>query len=493
MKETIFEPAIWHNSLQNLQKAIGYVEHNEGEELLEDVLVGLLTFKDGLSLVLDIPYGTIVHKKYIELENGGRAYAGEYEDIDNVFGYSRNGKWYVLKDIYVRNWTESHPGFSAQTIEGNSLIVSNKPVSYNPLVDCIKLDLDGFTKWFRNFNITRKYEMNKDEDGNYTGCKKISHEYEPPKSFILYQNDDMKISVEQSGIEAGGPVINPEASLSVASNMVISYTKPIELENAIQTIVHQLRELISILSGVFCSIETVEGYSINKKINIQFYAPFIRREHKVNNDEVMHMPFPFPKIEGEIAEIIDKWLNLDLDAVNAATIIVSRLDGSIMPCDLGFISCASAFEALSRVGVAQEHFEQKKFDAYMSKISDFIEDGDFKEWLMRQIHNRRSAGSLARALLKRLRPFSSYLLPDKEKFLNDHRICRNAYVHRSALESSAVLKDEKLYIHTKAVWFLCYVAILDLIGIKPEESLEALKESSYQNGVISQIRKQYAK
>lgn len=495
MKETQFKPAIWHNSLLNLQNAIHFTELDvdEDEEVSENALLGLLTFDDGLSLALDIPYGIIVGRRYVDLGNGVRAYSGEYEDVNAVFGYSQDGKWYVLRDIFVRGYTESCPGFSNQTIEGNSLTVSNKPISDNPVVDKVSVELDGFTKWFRNFNITRKYEMRKDEEGNYSGCKKVVHEYEPPDACTLYQDDALTITVEQTGTEAGGPVINPEAALSVASKLVVSYAEPIELNEAIRITVHQLRELISLLTGVYCSVEAIHASVSDEQLRVEYYAPFIRREHGITNDEVMHMPFPFPEIGEKISGIVDKWLGLCPDAVNAATIVVSHLDGSVMPCDLTFIACASALEALSRVEVNQERFEPDRFEACVNDALDAIKDDEFKEWLKRQVFNRRSAGSLTRALLKKLQPFSSYLLPNIEKFLHDHRVCRNAYVHRDGLESDAVLKSEDLHIHTKAVWLICYVAILDLIGIKPEESLEALKKSYYQSGYISQIRKQYAK
>ncbi len=493
MKETSFKPALWHSSLHNLQKAIGLTKSDESGEDVGNALLGLLTFDDGLSLALEIPHGTLINRKFEELGNGVRAYAGEYEDINSVFGYSQDGNWYVLKDTYVSSWKESYPGFSTQRIEGNSLIVSNGPVSDNPVVNRIDLELDGFTKWFRNLNITRKFEFKQDEKGNYFGCKKITHEYESPGSCTLYQDDEITITVEQTGIEAEGPVINPEASLAVTSKLVISYARPIVLEEAIQITVYQLRELISLLSGVYCSIDTVQAYSLDEKLSIEYYAPFIKREREITDNEVRHMPFPFPEVEENISGIVERWLNLCPDAVNAALILVSNLDGSVMPDDLEFVSCASAFEALSRVGVNQERFEQEKFDACMSDALGSIEDEEFREWLGSLVFNRKSAASLARGLIKKLQPVSSYLVPNTEKFLHDHRVCRNAYVHRDGLESNAVLKGEELYIHTRAVWFLCYVAILDLIGIEPEESLEALRESNYQDGVISQVRKQYAK
>lgn len=493
MKETSFKPALWHNSLHNLQKAIGSIKSDDSEEDAGNALLGLLTFDDGLTLALEMPHGTLINRKYEELGNGVRAYAGEYEDINSVFGYSQNGDWYVLKDTYVSSWKESYPGFSTQRIEGNSLIVSNKPVSDNPAVNRVDLELDGFTKWFRNLNITRKYEFKQDGTDNYSGCKKIIHEYEPPGSCTLYQDDEITITVEQTGTEAGGPVVNPEASLSVTSKLVISYAKPTALEETIQIAVHQLRELMSLLSGVYCSIDAVRAYSLDEKLSIEYYAPFIKREHEITDNEVRHMPFPFPEVEENISEIVERWLKLCPDAVNAAIILVSNLDGSVISYDLEFVSCASAFEALSRVGVNQERFEQEKFDACMSDVLGSIEDKEFREWLGSLVFNRKSAGSLARGLIKRLQPVSSYLVPNTEKFLHDHRICRNAYVHRDGLESDAVLKGEELYIHTKAVWLLCYVAILDLIGIKPDDSLKALKESHYQDGVISRVRKQYAK
>lgn len=493
MKETTFKPALWHNSLHNLQVATGHIKSNVNEGDAGDALLGLLTFKNGRSLELEIPCGTLIDKKYIELGNGGRAFTGEYEDINSVFGFSQNGKWYVLKDIFVSGYTESMPGFPSEKISGNSLIVSNKPISDDPIVNTVKLELDGFTKWFRNFNITRKYEFNQDEKGNYSGCKRIIHEYEPPDSCILYQNDEVTITVEQTGTEAGGPAINPEAALSVTSRLHINFLNPIALTEVIEKQVCDLRELISLLSGVYCSVETIQAHYKNEGIKLEYFAPFIKREREITNSEVMNMPFPFPKIENNVSEIIEKWFNLCPDAANAATILVSRLDESIMSCDLIFIACASAFEALSRVETNQEQFEKSRFDACFKNASEYIEDTDFREWLKNVVFNRRSANSLAKELLDKLEPFASYLLPNRKRFLYDHRICRNAYVHREGLESNKVLKDNKLYVHTKAVWLLSYVAILNLLGIDPEESLETLKESGYQSGIISQIRKQYSK
>lgn len=367
------------------------------------------------------------------------------------------------------------------------------PIQDSPQINRIIMELNGFTGWFRNFNLTRKYEMDEDEEGNYTGYRRIAYEYEPPDQRVLYRDDNIVIGVVQTGTESGGPAISSKATLSVASKLVITYSKPTSLEEAIDNEIHKLRELISLLSGVFCSIEAIQAFASDQQLAIEYYAPFIKREISVTHDEVMHMPFPFSELESKTDEIVKKWFSLCSDAANAANILVSRLDGSVMPCDLTFIACASAFEALSRVGANQECFEKSKFDACMNTICDSIEEDDFKNWLKSQVHNRKSAGSLARKLFKKLRPFSTSLLPNKEKFLNDHRVCRNAYVHRDGLESETVLKNEELFIHTKAVWLLCYVAILDLIGIEPKDSLKAIEDSRYQNGIISQIRKQYAR
>lgn len=493
MKETKFKPAVWRTSLDGLREAIGRVGSDGDEANSNDAQVGLLSFDKGLSLSLEVPFGTLIDREYIEFANGVRGYTGGYEDVDAVFGFSQDGKWYVLKDAYVSNWSESMPGFSSQRIEGNSLTVSNQPISNKLAIKSVAVQFDGFTKWFRNFNITRKYEMKKDEAGNYAGCEKVVYEYEPPESTTLFQNDNLSITVAQSGIEDGGPVINSKAALSVVSRLVISYAEPTELEEAVQTVVHQMRGLVALLTGVYCSVDEVKAFSPDEGLSVDYYAPFIKREHPVSNDEVMHMPFPFPIIQDKIPLVIERWFSLCPDAVNAATILVSCLDGSIMSVDLTFIACASALEALSRVGVNQERFTQEDFEANMAAALSSIEDGEFREWLGRITFNRKSAGSLARKLMNGLKPFSSYLIPDAERFLRDHRLCRNAYVHRDGLESDGVLKGEDLYYHTKAVWFLCYAAILNLIGISPEESLQAIEGSHYEDGAISQIRRQYAK
>lgn len=114
MKEIIFKPAVWQSSLSDLQKAIKFTAPDEDEDHVDNELLGLLSFDRGLSLVLDIPYGVLIEKKYIEICNGGKAYTGEYADIDSVFGFSQNGKWYVLKGVFVSSYTESTSGFPAQ-------------------------------------------------------------------------------------------------------------------------------------------------------------------------------------------------------------------------------------------------------------------------------------------------------------------------------------------------------------------------------------------
>lgn len=503
MKGKEFDPACWARTLDELAIGIGFpvsdlpqhAEAGEDVKLADEPVVGLLSFDGSDQVKLDIPVGELLKKITYKLADGVIASSGEHETPDAVFGFSQKGNWFVLRDVYVSSAKTSIPGFSTQILRGNSLLVAKKPISAHPKVNRLAVGLDGLDEWLRQSPVRERSTYKEGPNGEPSSLDKFTIEYEPRsvEPVVLFEGDGCRISVQIIGTMKGGPYIRSEFGVTTSCSLEFKLDEPMDFDLALQKWVNPVRDLFVLLMGVYCSIESVSAHAVDTDCVFDLYTSFVDRQKPISPRETMKMPFPYPAVEGKIQELFTAWLNLDEDARNAASIITSLTNSWIMPYDLEFIACASAFEALSRVGESNARFEQDRFDKAMSSVFEAADDREFCEWIRNVVQNRRSAGSLAKALVRKLKPIPDYVVPNADAFLRDHRKCRNAYVHRSDMNSKGVLDGSDLFVHTRAVWLLSYAALLNVAGLSTEEILAAIKDKHYESGTISASRERYTK
>lgn len=461
MKGHNFEPAYWAKSLTGLANQIGYpdsairslLEIEEQPQTNVDAFVGLLTFDGSSQVSLEIPVGMLLEPITEKLSDGITASKGEYETADAVYGYSQKGDWLVLRDVSLASACISTPGFSTQTLRGSSLLAAKQPISAHPRVDHLSIALDGLNEWVRLSPITEMRKYHTSDNGEFESLERITITYESDsaKPMVLYTGNGCEISIQTMGVLRGGPVIRMEHTLATTCTLEIELDQPADLDEALHTWVYPMKDFLVLLTGLYCSIKSIGAHACDTDCNFELYAPYVDRNTPIDTREVIRMPFPYPAVKGRTQQMIAAWFGLDTDARNAANIVISLTNSWLMPYDLEFVACASAFEALSRVGEKHECFEQIRFDNAKACALAAVEDTELQSWMHCHIWNERSARSLAKALLKKLQPVTAYLIPDDDAFQNDHRACRNAYVHRSDMESDEVLEGSDLYPYESGV------------------------------------------
>ena len=143
------------------------------------------------------------------------------------------------------------------------------------------------------------------------------------------------------------------------------------------------------------------------------------------------MPFHYPNVKDRLQTMAQNWFSLPDDAGRAADIMLGMLasEHSIY-LDSKFIAAASAFEALSRVGHNLEELPPEKFNRRLATVKRDISDSHVRKWACHKLRsaNFTPAKTLAHQMLDELEPYSSHIVPDRQRFESDHRDARNAYV-----------------------------------------------------------------
>ena len=207
------------------------------------------------------------------------------------------------------------------------------------------------------------------------------------------------------------------------------------------------------------------------------------------------MPIPFSSVEDDAQAYIFKWLSFKDYALQAANRTVSLTGNWQMPIDLLFLASANAFEASSRINAESKEMDKETFQKYLALIKKSISDEKVNRWAIGKLStsNFVTATQLAKHLLKQLGEFSDYIVPDRKRFLYDHRVARNSYTHMTGISDSTILTDEDLYHHAKAVQLLTYGAVMLALGMEPERILTAFQASRYRWSDVYYARQMYAR
>lgn len=162
--------------------------------------------------------------------------------------------------------------------------------------------------------------------------------------------------------------------------------------------------------------------------------------------------------------------------------------------DALFSATANAFEAITRIGVNPYSISPAEHRNRIERIVARIEDEETRRWLKQKLSfsNLKSAHELAWEQLDRLGPVAAYLIPDKDRYLKEHRDTRNYYSHLDPRNKSHILKPgRELAVNAEATHLLLYFSICLLLGLHTEDILTAIKESRFKEYSIYRIQKQY--
>ena len=501
MKTTEFYAGYWARTLITLANALGYPlsklpknsQVDELEKSKTDCYVGDITFDGVHPPTLDIPVGFLLNEIFFEDSEGVRSSCGEFESADAIYGFAQHGTWYCLREVEMKNFVSSAPGLDSQVLRGVSLTAANKPISNHPTVDRISISLDGLGYWFQKNPITISYNRHDNQGTSKVATTDCSIKYNSSGVGIitLFKDDEITIEIRQKVNKTGHPTLSSGMSVKVEHYLVVELNNPSDFDETLEKWIYPLRNLMTLFLGRFTSINSISAHEFHQNCTFSYYTAYVDPESPISRSEAEQIPFPYSRLESHTQEILGRWSKLDQDTKNVSTIITSLTNNWRMPVDLEFVACASAFEALSRVNQDEKCFDEETFNREFSQMTASISNEKFKNWIQNLVRNRKSAGSLARSLFTQLKPFSESLIPNKRLFLQDHRVCRNTYVHRSETGNSQLLREVELYFHTQAVWLLSYAAILNLIGIQPEKINNAIQEAGYKVGVREKIKNMY--
>lgn len=471
-----FEAAIWstdQESSRSLDGAVG---------------ISLFRARDGL--FLEIPFGSLSR-----LDDGSAVHFGA-DKLERAYGRCQSGEFITLLDLLNLSRSYNSLGFTKEGWKAQSALVSHGGFfEEDPVVSSAEVSIDGLFEWVRDNPVRGEASLSADDKWLTTTFSASSDSL---RETVIYSGDSFEVLLSLRISEGGGLLPRKTFSLSGDHALVFCFAQPYpSLRDAMSDAIVPFRDFLSLLLGYRAEILEVSFESADAGDVIKYYAPLIETASENRPDKwLQEMPFPYPNVKATLQDAVKRWFSLDPDAKRASRVVLGYLTGcrdSYLSSE--FVTLASAFEALARVGRETRELADEEFERRLACIEQNVLDKKAHDWAKRKLEhsNYVSAGVLTDKMLWELEPFASWLVPDVEKFKRDHRMSRNAYVHRSdALGCGACLEDADLRTHTDAVFFLAYAKMFNLLGWSTAELVERFEESYYRSYKVSLIQTMYA-
>lgn len=453
--------------------------------------LGILTFMGDESLQLEIPVGVLLDWPKAPAEGGYVQYhTADGLHVDQVYGFSQKGDYYLLRDVSSQGPGMSCPGMENQTLHGSSLFVSREPIESNPVVKSISIKIPGLREWLGivPFDVSLSLEDNR------VSSIAFNFDLANADSIILFENEDAEITIDLINVQKGGPIPSFSFEFETDCEMRISFKgEGYDFDNSMDKWVYHAVSFLAFCMGFKYSIDslrikTVEG------IKADYYAPFVGAKGAPSSLQLRSMPFSYGKIKDKISTMISGWYKFDDYLRNGSTLLTSLMNKWNMPLDMLFLASAQAFEAVSRSQVDECEISKEELEERIKAIKASNLSSKYKQWASYKLKNARwkSANSLAEDLIRKLGGFATYVVPDMDSFLKDHRAHRDAYTHRRSLDDDKSLSSEELFCHTEATQLLTYGAIALYTGLDPDEIIACFEGSRYRWNSLFRSRKQYA-
>lgn len=457
---------------------------------LLDGAVGTVSFKARDGLFLEIPFGSLSH-----LDGVPRVHSGAGE-LKRAYGRCQSGEFITLIDLFNSSRSYNGHGFTKESWRAREALVSHDGFfAGDPTVTSAEVSIDGLFEWVRDSPVKggRRYSA----DGKWLSMT-YSVSSDSLRETVIYRCDTSEVLLSPRVVDGGGNLPLKSYSLSGDQVLVFRFAPPYpRLRDAMFNVILPFRDLLSLLMGYRAEILEASFKSPEADDDIKYYAPLVETASENRpNRWLREMPFPYHSAEASLQLAVERWFSLDPDARRASRVILGFLIGRSNPnLSSEFVTLASAFEALTRVGQKTQELAGEEFERRLACIEQSVSDKKARDWAKRKLKYANSvpAGTLADKMLRELEPFTSWLVPDVGKFKSDHRASRNAYVHRSErLDSEACLDDADLLTHTDATFLLAYVKILNLLGWPTSELVERFKDSYYRSYKVCLIQRMYA-
>lgn len=459
-----------------------------------DGVVGTASFKARDGLYLDIPFGSISR-----LTDGTTMHFdvnGDVDGLERAYGRCQSGEFITLLDPFNLNLSYNGDGFSKEGWKAQEALVSRGGFfAEDPIVSSAEVAIDGLFEWVRDNPV--KVETRRSSDGKWLTTT-YSASSRSLRETVIYRCDSMEVLLSPRVVGGGGNLPLKTYSLSGDQVLIFRFAAPYpRLHEAMFDSVIPYRDFLSLLMGYRAEVLEASFKSPEVEDAIKYYAPLVATASENRPSRwLREMLFPYHVTETSLQFAAEQWLSLDPDARRASRVILGFLTGrrdSNLSSE--FVTLASALEALARVGQKTQELTDEEFERRLACIEQGVLDKKTRDWARRKLKysNFVSAGALTDKMLRELEPFTSWLVPDTGKFKSDHRMSRNAYVHRNAdLGGEASLEDKDLLTHTDATFLLAYAKLMSLLGWSPAELVERFKYSYYRSYKVCLIQKMYA-
>ncbi len=448
---------------------------NPKGDFVHSGVVGLGSFDTKKGVDLEIPLGSI------SLNEDQGILIGSHREYARLYGLAQNYDHITLVDVFGSQGV-SYPGFAYENWHAQQAIVSRSCFfEQDPLIEQATVAIDGLFEWCQHNPIQEsiRYENNRWHD------TEISASSEALEDLPLYANKTADVCLRPVITEGGGELPLRTASLTSDYRLIFRFKGDLpKLSEAIDEQIAPARDLLSLFMGFRAEIRSISLTSPDVKGPIRVYIPFVEASRtSLPKQAIQQMPLHYPNVKDRLQAMAQNWFSLSDDASRAADIMLGVLSNErSIYLDSKFIAAASAFEALSRVGHNLEELPLEKFNERLATVKRDISDSHVRKWACHKLRsaNFTPAKTLAHQMLDELEPYSSHIVPDRQRFESDHRNARNAYVHQNNhLANSETLSGKDLYIHTEAVLFLVWGKLLILLGISSQELIDALCSSAF--------------
>lgn len=418
--------------------------------------VGILRFEPADGFRLEIPFG-------------GTGELDDFADRVNasartplIHGFLRNGKYVTLPDAVMTDWSVNFPGGRRE--EHRSLLGFVGPVTCdaNPTLDQLRVRYSHLRDWV----VTHPTRMvQRVEDQRFTG--EVEYRYEPTEQTELSRGDGWRLVLGHTARQSLPSVTG--FSVTHDCMLTLELDEPSDFETVNERFLSPLWQFLSFCVDASVDVSELEirlpdGENWLKVGHAQTLA---RDPEKAIGRDFMLLSMP---VLGErLSTVLATWMAIDGDLRRAVSIMVGLGTDRSEVMDLQFVASAQALEAMARVGVDDRDLPREELRRRRRIVRDSIEDEVVREWACDRLSfNRRSADDLLRDLLDRIGPYTSQLVPDRERFLRDHRTNRNYYAHRSDAEQ-ALLEPGELYVHTQGIMLLLKAATLLMLGYTQDQ------------------------
>lgn len=455
----------------------------------KDGVQGNLTFT-GSGLDLTIPIGYLFD---YEENNGVKVLTLNPIDAPVAFGFCQTGEKITLMDIWTPGPGFTSPGYYHENLHAESALISKETfISPNPLIKNLRLQISCLWDWFGKAfgQISNEFDSDTGKWNKTNATWKNDELEEIP----LFKNNNVDICLQPILTFKGGPL--PQQEFSVKSDVYLQlsfHNSAIRLDEAMNQWVYPMWQFLTFCMGFRSSIEEVKIRTEDNH-DAYYFLPLINGEKNPSKTKLDSMPLPYDFVSQSHSDLLGNWLNMTGDTQRAARVLTGvQSNNENTQLDSIFTTVSSALEAISRVGEKSRDIERTRFKKIQNNIDICLDSEKDIQWIKNKLNNIPSANYYTEALLKKLKVFGNYIVPDQTRFLKDLRNNRNAYVHQtSALDENNTFANKELYVLTLAVKSLCYGALMMQLGMTDDEILKCFKTTRFCHVEINLIREMYA-